>query len=231
MQLQQTHESYIHAVAALAIAQAELQPGERERLERVKLTYGAGDRSGRVRGTTFFNLWQSPMEGGQFIELIDICALAQESIVQIIGTTLHELGHALAGPKAGHGPDWKAACERLGLRRVKAAGTHYCASMFRPDLRDAFVRLPRPADGAPGAYNGGALPWSRPGVSAGRACGAGTGTRGGKSRGKGSGSRMRKYVCQCAEHDGKPGPYIVRAATNSLAAVCAKCTRPFVQAD
>ena len=31
-------------------------------------------------------------------------------------TILHEIAHALAGEKAGHGPAWKAACSRLGCK-------------------------------------------------------------------------------------------------------------------
>lgn len=31
-------------------------------------------------------------------------------------TILHEIAHALAGPKAGHGPKWKAVCERIGAK-------------------------------------------------------------------------------------------------------------------
>jgi predicted SprT family Zn-dependent metalloprotease len=29
-------------------------------------------------------------------------------------TLLHEIAHALAGRAAGHGPDWKAVCRRVG---------------------------------------------------------------------------------------------------------------------
>lgn len=31
-------------------------------------------------------------------------------------TVLHEIAHALAGPRAGHGPKWKAMCSRVGAR-------------------------------------------------------------------------------------------------------------------
>lgn len=31
-------------------------------------------------------------------------------------TVLHEIAHALAGPKAGHGPKWKAMCRRVGAK-------------------------------------------------------------------------------------------------------------------
>ncbi len=31
-------------------------------------------------------------------------------------TILHEIAHALAGPKAGHGRAWRAVCKRIGAR-------------------------------------------------------------------------------------------------------------------
>ncbi len=31
-------------------------------------------------------------------------------------TALHEIAHALAGEKAGHGPKWKAVCRRIGAK-------------------------------------------------------------------------------------------------------------------
>ena len=31
-------------------------------------------------------------------------------------TLLHEIAHALAGPRAGHGPTWKAVCRRVGCK-------------------------------------------------------------------------------------------------------------------
>jgi hypothetical protein len=33
---------------------------------------------------------------------------------QAMDTFLHEVAHALAGHKAGHGPEWKAMCRKLG---------------------------------------------------------------------------------------------------------------------
>lgn len=34
----------------------------------------------------------------------------------VLDTILHEIAHALAGPSAGHGPAWKAACLRVGAK-------------------------------------------------------------------------------------------------------------------
>lgn len=36
------------------------------------------------------------------------------STESVLDTLLHEIAHAIAGPKAGHGPVWKAAAARLG---------------------------------------------------------------------------------------------------------------------
>jgi predicted SprT family Zn-dependent metalloprotease len=35
-------------------------------------------------------------------------------------TILHEIAHALAGPEAKHGPDWKAAARRIGVINPRA---------------------------------------------------------------------------------------------------------------
>jgi predicted SprT family Zn-dependent metalloprotease len=38
---------------------------------------------------------------------------------QVRETILHEIAHALAGEKAGHGPLWKAMCQRVGCKPVR----------------------------------------------------------------------------------------------------------------
>lgn len=40
---------------------------------------------------------------------------------EVLDTLLHEIAHALAGPLAGHGPVWKAACVRVGARPERLA--------------------------------------------------------------------------------------------------------------
>jgi len=34
-------------------------------------------------------------------------------------TILHEIAHALAGPRKGHGAEWKAICRKIGARPVR----------------------------------------------------------------------------------------------------------------
>lgn len=209
-----THEQFIHAVRDAIAARAN--PETAEKLRRIKLAYGFGQPG--LRGVTIYSKWANghgPLDPDPFVE---ICAAGEESVVQLAGTTVHELGHVVAGWGAGHGDGWKCACENLGLRRVKAAGTEYRWSMFAPWLREAIAGLGVPTDGAPlngaGVFN----KIGRRKTTVGP-CTAGYGTRGGKSRGVGSGSRMRKYVADCGQ--------IVRAATDSLDATCNCCSSKF----
>lgn len=206
-----THENYIEMVAH--IATKRLSDEDRARLNGLKLAYGAGPAG--VRGVTYYDRWGNPDSKAPFVE---VCAFAQESLVQLAGTTIHELAHVLAGFDAGHGPGWKDACGRLGLNRVKAAGTRYLWSMFARDVREPIANLPTPDDGAPvpSLFNGFAV---RP-----RPCAAGIGTKGGKSRGTGSGSRLRKFECDC-----RP-PVIVRASRDELRATCNDCLAGFHRA-
>ena len=37
-------------------------------------------------------------------------------------TMLHEIAHAIAGHRAGHGPDWQAVCRRIGAKPEQYAG-------------------------------------------------------------------------------------------------------------
>jgi hypothetical protein len=184
-----THESYVNAIAELAISRLPAGP-VRGLLSSIKLVYGAGETG--VRGITYYNRWNRGDTGA--VPFVEICAFGQESWVQIAGTTLHELGHVAAGFGAGHGKPWKEACEVLGLRRVKAAGTAYKLAMLEPSLREAIASLPRPNDGEPVKRLSG---MGLPGSFVIRPCPAGIGTRGGKSRGTGSGSRLRLWQCDC----------------------------------
>lgn len=36
--------------------------------------------------------------------------------VQVVDTILHEIAHAIAGHAAGHGPEWKKVCIRIGAK-------------------------------------------------------------------------------------------------------------------
>jgi hypothetical protein len=206
-----THEHFIHAVQGLAIAHA---PEARDKLEAIKLVYGAGQAG--LRGVTYYNRWQAGEQERPFVE---VCALGQENWVQLAGTTIHELAHVLAGHGAGHGPQWKAACETLGLRRARAAGHVYRMAGFAPSIRFALATMPKPDDGAPVASLAGL------GINVARLkpCPAGIGTRGGQSRGTGSGSRLRRFVCDCEP------PVIVRVARDVFEAHCDCCNGAFHQ--
>ncbi len=212
-QYSQTHLDYIKQVADIVIDR--LPADERNKLD-AQLTYSLG-RPG-LRGITYHEQWQNG--GDTPVPFIEICALGEENDVQLAGTAIHELGHVLAGVTAGHSKDWKNACERLGLRKPKAAGNVYHMSQFDPDVRLAIAALISPTDGKPVGI-GGALGTGRQPIKP-KPCPAGIGTRGGKTRGKGSGSRLRKFVCECNP------PVIVRAGRNELRATCMECDAQFM---
>lgn len=211
-----THEQFVHSVAALAIAR--LNADETLKAQAVKLVYGSGPSG--TRGVTFYSRWK---KAGQTdaVPFVEVSAFGQESWVQVAGTTIHELGHVLAGWSAAHGKDWKAACERLGLRRIKAAGTRYCLAMFAPDLRNAIAMLPRPSDGEPVSPVAGMVGAGPLGPVTVKGCNVGIGTRGGKSRGKGSGSRLRLWECECDP------PVKARVSSDRFRAHCDCCSGAF----
>lgn len=195
----QTHESFIARVAELAAKR--LKPEEQAVIRKIKLLYGTGPNG--LRGVTYFKRWQNGASDPA--PLVEICAGGEDNWLQLAETTLHELGHVLAGWNAGHGNAWKSACKRLGLRRAMAAGQSYTLALIDPDLRFAVTALELPVDGAP--VHGHA---NVPRLNV-KPCSAGVGTRGGTSRGTGSGSRLIKVECeQCG--------YIARVARSWLTA-------------
>ena len=206
-----THEQWITSVAE--IAASRLSSTDAEKVRAIKLTYGAGPQG--IRGVTYFDRWHA---SAGVVPFVEISAFNQESITQIAGTVLHELGHVLAPLGAGHNKLWHEACGKVGLRHVKAAGTNYTWAHFAPDIREKVTALKLPRDGRPNALvlPNGLLPKLRK-------CGAGFGTRGGKSRGVGSGSRLRLYECSCE-------PVVkVRVAKDDFAATCDCCHTSFLR--
>src|SRR5262249_2561344 len=187
-----THETFIHAVRDIVLPRVA-DVTQRARLADAKLVYGAGHSMG-ARGVTFYGAWANGTPGHDFLE---VCAAGEETTVQIAGTTIHELGHCLAGNTAGHGAIWKAACKVLGLIHTEAGGQSYAPEHFAPDAWAAVDALPVPDDGRPTFAHRGSGPGiiTRPVTP--RPCPLGIGTRGGRSRGPGSGSRLRLWLCAC----------------------------------
>lgn len=210
-----THEQFVHRVAEIACS--KLSSTDAAVCANIKLAYGSGPDG--TRGVTYYDRWGKADSKAPFVA---INALHQVSLVQLAGTTIHELGHVLAGWDAGHGPDWKAACEKLGLRRVKAAGTEYVWAMFDKDIRAFIAGLPRPTDGEPQALFGQGFAIGKR-KSGPKPCTAAIGTRGGTSRGVGSGSRLRLFECGCV-------PAIkVRVARDAFDCTCNTCNSLFIK--
>jgi len=207
-----THEQFIQAVRDIAVKRL----AEQERIAALdaKLVYGAGSR--RTRGVTYFGAWKNGHEHA----LAEVCAFAEDSPVQIAGTTLHELGHVLAGPGKGHGKGWAECCDRLGLRFVRAAGTRYSLACFAPDIRIAIAKLmplindgkPQPRDGID--VTGIPLQFKI------RPCSAGLGARGGKGRAR---KQMRRFVCSCG--------VIARVCRDDFPATCNLCGSGFIREE
>ena len=181
-----THEDFINKVADCSVAYAG--PGYRDLRTKLKLSYGIGAVKG-ARGLTAHNAWHDCE--GEKLAHVEIAARHEESPVQLAGTTIHEMAHVLAGPDAGHGPEWKEACRKLGLVDVKAAGTEYTPDNFDSPLLKILEKIETPSDGTPNWLDDQGEPIG----AAPRPCSQGIGTRGGTSRGTGSGSRMLKAVC------------------------------------
>ncbi len=209
-----TREAFVHAVRDAVVATAPINADQRAAIIGAKLVYGAGD--GGYRGICYYGAWHNDNAGHAFVE---IAATGEENACQLAGTTVHELGHVIAGPGAGHGPDWRKACALLGLNDAQATGHVYTHEGFRPELRDAVMALGEPNDGKPtfGMLSGPLAPR----IGKVKPCPMGRGTRGGKSHGKGSGSRLRLWECAC------PSPVKVRVASDNFAAHCDTCGAAF----
>ncbi len=159
-----THEQYIQAVRTLVLEQG-LEVDHHNRIESCKLTYGLG--TSRVRGTACACSWSL---NNQQVGFINISAKAEESLIQLVGTTIHELGHIASAAK-GHGKKWKAVCNLLGLTTVEAKGQKYEASHFNQYLWALIDQLDKPTDGSPNFGTNGTS--------------------------KAKGSRLRLWECSC----------------------------------
>lgn len=205
-----THERFIHAVRELVLPR--LNAEQAAALAKTKMVYGAGNPM--VRGLCYYGHWHD----GTIGDLIEICAFGEESLVQLAGTTVHELAHVLAGRGAGHGRMWKRAAKVLGLHVAKASGQTYSPAHFDPALWNEISLLPPPADGRPTALLRNYLLVPPP-------CPLGVGTRMGTSRGPGSGSRLKLWLCACEP------PVRVRVARKDFGATCHACGQSFRRPD
>lgn len=210
-----THEAYIHLVRDAIVAGGDLTVGERQRIARAKLTYGAGD--GSYRGVCHYAKWTTDAAG----DLLEIAALSEEGPIQLAGTTTHELAHVVAGHGSGHGAEWKAACQRLGLFNALAAGMQYTEDDLAPHVR-AIATGYQFSDGTPNGHGAGLL------IRGPRPCPLGIGTRGGTSRGPGSGSRLRLYRCQCTPDKATGRTNKARVASDNWHATCKVCSADFM---
>lgn len=208
-----THEAYINAIrdAILPLLPTEEQAAS---IRQAKLVYGVG-RSG-IRGITYFDAWKCGEDIPGKACFVEVTAKGEESPCQLAGTTIHELGHVLAGYGQGHNKVWKQACELLGLRCIKAAGTRYLMANFAPSIRPTIYSLAQRLEGDKPLFNDARGFTVAP-------CPMGIGTRGGISRGVGSGSRLRLWQCHCAK------PVKVRIASDDFQATCNRCGTEFEQ--
>jgi hypothetical protein len=219
-QVQTTHERFLQSARDAIIAHAQnagtITAEQAARLHHAKLLYGIGD--GTYRGVCHYDAWEN---GVGKVDVIEVAASAQESFVQLAGTTLHELAHVLAGWGSGHGSAWKDAAVALGfVVKPEAAGQVYRLAMFASRLRHrVYVLAAEIGDGSPAFMRGG----SGLHVVVPKPCSAGVGTRGGTSRGKGSGSRLRLWECGCER------PVKVRVASDDFRAHCDECGTAFTR--
>jgi len=206
-----THEGYLHETRE--VFAWRLDEPERVKLLGAELLYGAGRPS--VFGICFYGRWKRE----QIHDVIEISAFNEESIEQLWETMGHEAAHVLAGYDAGHGPEWKAAAKRLGLRRPSAAGRAGSQDLD-PELISVLCQIPVPQDGKPVTCS---EPAVRTVTGSGSTCPLGIGSQGGESRGPGSGSRLRLFMCEC------PPPNEVRArvASDTFGATCDTCGSKF----
>ena len=183
-----THEDFIRSIAGIVQKYA---PQHARAIAGIKLTYGGGPRG--ARGICYYGKWQNgEPKAAPFVE---ISAFGEESWIQLAGTTIHELGHVVAGPLAGHSNNWKAICAELGLIDIKAAGTDYSIDNFVWQIWEAMDVLNKPDDGVPVNAISGMNGFGNMQIRRVGGCSQGIGTRGGTSRGVGSGSRMKKVAC------------------------------------
>jgi hypothetical protein len=135
-----THEEFFYRVRDLAAARLNDQTLA-ARIGAVKIGYGSG--GSEWYGACHYGAWNSSLE------FIDIAARNEQSPFQLAATLLHELGHVIAGYRAGHGSAWRGAAKLLGLSRPAAVGWDGREDNLSPDMLAAIVSIGAPVDGKP----------------------------------------------------------------------------------
>jgi len=231
-----THEWYLGALTAALAKSPDLTAADRKAIASARVTYGWGERG--TRGIAVKGYWQGAK--GDRGHLVGINCGWQRSVLELVETLAHELGHVIDNLENGHGAGWRRCCERLGFPGARAVDTQGDGALswewFTPAMAKRLKAVPLPNDGSPldpskrplDPATGKPTPvWSTDGPSAipdkPRPCGAGWGRSGGKSRGKGAGSRYLKWTCG--------GGCIVRHAGTELDATCNKHGGPFTLSD
>src|SRR5690606_35453529 len=77
--------------------------------------------------------------------------VARNDEASVRDTILHEIAHALAGRRAGHGPKWQAICRRLGATPERCGEAVMPEGRWRavcPGCQRTFTRHRRPRRGA-----------------------------------------------------------------------------------
>jgi hypothetical protein len=92
-----------------------------------------GQRLLRKHGLSDWTLYTKPLYGNSTV--LASCYHRRKEIViytewtnsrrELQESILHEIAHALAGPKSGHGPRWQRKARKLGVRECEAYARAY----------------------------------------------------------------------------------------------------------
>ena len=100
-----------------------------------KLKVGCGFAPGSRGGKKIMGVCISPKASAAGNTEVFVSPTTEDP-VEVLGTLLHELGHACAGIEAGHGPVFKAFCAALGLegKATEAAPGHSTRQWLKDEV-------------------------------------------------------------------------------------------------